>query len=176
MDLRTEIVEAQKARAELFKWKIILVAALGGAALGIAGESHGSREYLLALAPLVCVYVDTLCAHLDLRILIIGAFLRKNSFPRGSEGYMVRKYEQFVEKVRAAENRSNLDPFDLENFALYVTTGLLSLSVVLWGLFKAAPFWQALLLVSSGLAGFGMSFAVNHRFERRARSLRELEP
>ena len=87
MGLRDEIIESQKARADLFKWKIILVAAIGAAVLGVgdplaAGKTAGEddmvskREYLLCLVPLVCVYTDILCAHMNLRIRVIGQFLR----------------------------------------------------------------------------------------------------
>jgi hypothetical protein len=55
MELRDEIIESQKARTDLFKWKIILVAALGAIALGFEGSPQSpqaigptvSREYLL---------------------------------------------------------------------------------------------------------------------------------
>ena len=33
MELRKEIIESEKARADLFKWKFILVAAIGAAVL-----------------------------------------------------------------------------------------------------------------------------------------------
>ena len=80
--MRDEIIESQKARADLFKWKIIPAAAIRAAALGAADPLGGSaragqdemvtkREYLLCLAPLVCVYTDILCAHMNLLIRII---------------------------------------------------------------------------------------------------------
>ena len=64
-DFRTEIVEAQKGRTDLLKWKLILVAALGALGLGINGFSKDAKPALsldlaLCLIPLVCVYVDLL--------------------------------------------------------------------------------------------------------------------
>ena len=40
--LRDEIIESQKARTELMKWKLILVAAIGGASLGIGSNCRRS--------------------------------------------------------------------------------------------------------------------------------------
>jgi hypothetical protein len=67
MELRNEVIESQKARTDLFKGKIILVAAIGAAGLGI-GNTTGKNYNLLCLIPLVCVYVDILCSHMNLRI------------------------------------------------------------------------------------------------------------
>ncbi len=43
MGLRDEIIESQKARADLFKWKIILVAAIGAAVLGVGDPLAGGK-------------------------------------------------------------------------------------------------------------------------------------
>jgi hypothetical protein len=77
MDLRGEIVECSKARIDLFKWKLILVAGLGGTASGVLGTQKFTRpDYLLALIPLVCLYVDLLCWDQTLRIVVIARYLQ----------------------------------------------------------------------------------------------------
>jgi hypothetical protein len=74
-DLRTEIIESEKARSDLLKWKLIGVATLGAAGLGLNNPQQGVRTYfLLPLIPLLCFYADQLCRHLTLRILVIAAF------------------------------------------------------------------------------------------------------
>ncbi len=59
MGLRDEIIESEKARADLMKWKFIAVAAIGAAALGVCvtGSTGDKPEYLMCLVPLVCVYM-----------------------------------------------------------------------------------------------------------------------
>lgn len=62
MGLRDEIIESPKARADLFKWKIILVAAIRAAVLGAADPLGGTAR----------AGQDILCAHMNLRIRVIG--------------------------------------------------------------------------------------------------------
>ncbi len=38
--LRAEIIEAERARADFQKWKLVVVAALGAAALGLQGDKQ----------------------------------------------------------------------------------------------------------------------------------------
>ena len=61
--LRNEIIESQKARTDLMKWKFILVSGLGAAGLGFTGKSDDSTiEHVTILVlcciPFVCAYVD----------------------------------------------------------------------------------------------------------------------
>ncbi len=104
MNLRDEIIESQKARADLFKWKIILVAAIGAAGLGVGApkaEVASKVEYVLCLIPLVCVYTDVLCAHLNLRIRVIGEFLRVTRNRAGlTDEDLNADYEKFAGKAR----------------------------------------------------------------------------
>lgn len=115
--LRTEVIESQKFKSDLLKWKLILAAALGAAALGI-NSSNGTRvPELLALIPCVCVYADIVCYHNDLRVLVIGTFLRRSS----EVDSMWRAYEN-----ECLRNRSL---FALENFAMYWATLVISLAI-----------------------------------------------
>ena len=64
----------------MLKWKLVLVGTLGAAGLGLAGASRhtpGHPELVLCAVPFVSVYVDLLCRHLSLRILVIGRYLRR---------------------------------------------------------------------------------------------------
>lgn len=122
--LRAEVVESQKFVVDLERWKLILVAALGAAALGLGpGSGEGPQrsdrelEILLALIPLVCVYVDVLVYHNGLRILVISHFLQG---PGHGDGF-ARSYERFCGEKRKF--------FFLETYALLATTLFLSVAV-----------------------------------------------
>lgn len=115
--LRSEIVESQKFKVDLMKWKLLLAAGLGAAALGLE-KDHG-MPILLGLVPLVCAYVDVICYHTDLRMLVIARFCR-DELPQAD---LARAYE-----VSCLNSRQ---VFKLENFALFWATFTLSAVVVL---------------------------------------------
>jgi len=149
--LRNEIVESQKARTDLLKWKLILVAVIGAAAFGIGsnvpsqtGSSPSPPVVLLALVPFVCFYVDAVCLHNDIRILLIARFIR-----RGTLGPVATQYERYC-----IENRRH---FSIESVALVVTTTGLSALVALIGLSDwlppaVQPFVREILAIS-GIIG-----------------------
>jgi len=123
--LRTQVVETQKARSDLMKWKLMLVAGLGTVGLGLDAGKVGPWHPVLCLVPFVCVYVDALCAHLSLRIRAIGDFLAAER-PQTPEEEREHYYELFL--------RSDKPPFRLETLALHWSTILLSALVAASGL------------------------------------------
>ena len=75
-----EVIEAQKARSDLLKWKIIVVAALGATGLGLTEkESRPYADLVLGCIPFVCAYIDALCRHLSLRIRVICQFWQQDA-------------------------------------------------------------------------------------------------
>jgi hypothetical protein len=99
VDLRAEIVEAQKAKLDLFKWKLILVAGLGAAASGLVGNHTASHpNFLFALIPLVCIYVDLLCRDQTLRIVVIARYLHLVHLAHDN-ALSETAYETFVNKA-----------------------------------------------------------------------------
>jgi hypothetical protein len=76
--LRKEVIESEKLRANLLRWKLILVAAIGGVGLGLSETELDNTilptPLLICLIPFVGVYVDLLARHLNLRILAIAQF------------------------------------------------------------------------------------------------------
>jgi hypothetical protein len=154
--LRGEIVESQKARIDLLKWKIILIAALGALGLGVGKDAGTGFPSLLGLIPLVCAYVDVVCVHNDLRILVIAAFIRSGSDPDA------KRYEEMCERERWT--------FFLETFSLVGTTVAFSMFVfviarvpsLMQGLFPSGQAWSVnapvaeLLQIAAGL-GFAVS-------------------
>jgi hypothetical protein len=103
--LPDEILESQKTRSSLLKWKLVIVATLGSAGLGLTSGTSNSQIGLLSLIPFVCVYVDLLCTNINLRIILIGRYLAEECSD---------SYELF------AKERRNW--FALEDWALYGST------------------------------------------------------
>lgn len=85
--LRNEIVESEKARIDFLKYKLIVVGAIGVVGLGL--KDQAPYPLVLMLIPLCCLYVDILCYHNTLRILVIGQFLSQNGCP----------YEKFIGSI-----------------------------------------------------------------------------
>lgn len=151
--LRSEIVESIKIRADFLKWKMLLIAVLGAAALGLTSNNHGAPE-LLGFVPLVCAYADILCIHTDLRIFVIAKFLRDG--PDAASAH----YERFCHQERHT--------LGLEQFALVGTTiavSLLVMCVAIWPdripKVGGNPFVMTgaarLFLISMALVGFVFS-------------------
>ena len=115
--LSDEILESQKTRTNLLRWKLIICAILGAAGLGL-GEYSKSTYTLLALIPLACVYVDLLCANTNLRIILIGRYL----------AWEKDSYESFVGRHRIV--------FCLEDWALYGSTYVISILLFIFSLFR----------------------------------------
>ena len=105
MNLRDELVESQKMRIDLFKWKIILIAGLGAGASGVGGVQIQHPALLLSLIPLVCMYVDLLSRDQTLRIVSITQYLKLGGNLEGTEkaitenDTVARTYDAFVAKA-----------------------------------------------------------------------------
>ena len=130
--LREEIIESEKARADLLKWKLIGVAALGATGLGLTEhEGVPGASLLLALIPPVCFYVDLLCRHVSLRIMVIGRYLRLYDATQ-------QPYEAFVQRARDMRNYwgAPVSAFVLEDWALewstYLTCALVLVAGLVW--------------------------------------------
>ncbi len=140
--LREEIIESEKSRIDLLKWKFILIAALGSIGLGIEDNTTIFSRYItLCLIPPVCVYVDLLCKHLNLRILCIAYFIRytKINKPPESSLSLAQEYEQFCCDVRKPkeknknEETNNSKPLCLEDLAQeWSTLIIIGLLIGLW--------------------------------------------
>jgi hypothetical protein len=173
--LRQEIVEAQKVRSELLKWKLILVAALGAVGLGFSNPNIvvPNAYLVLLLIPLVCFYVDLLCKHMSLRMIVIGAFLRFGSKDEDAA------YERFVSEARAMGPRRSMNIFAFEEWALEGSTVVLSLLVMFVGLAPGSlgisiSAIDRYLFIGSGLAGLVLTFLVRFFYKRRVMTLERL--
>ena len=115
--LADEIIESQKTRSDLLKWKFVICAALGGIGFGFANNSGVMSISLLALIPLACLYVDLICTNLNIRIINIGSYFSKIKNDQ---------YERFIGNRRVS--------FSLEDWALYGANYIISVLLVLTGI------------------------------------------
>lgn len=128
-NLRGEIVEAQKSRIDLLKWKLIIVASLMFFSLPIGGGEkslfgHLDSQIGIALVPFVCVYVDILCMHLQIRIIALGAFIGSSDSVDPAE----KKYEESCSRIRGV--------FDMEEWAQVYSTMFICFLVVLCAMYS----------------------------------------
>jgi len=173
-NLRQEIIDAEKTRADFLKWKLVAVAALGAVGLGLSQTLSAVPAYMvLPLIPLICSYADLLCRHLTLRILVIAAYLRLHT-----------NSEQIYEQFAMQEARSKtMNFFAFEDTALEWSTILLSLLIVIVGVFpgllitgqpsKAVFRWFAIL---SGAFAIIFSIRFRQRYAGLCESLDNVKP
>jgi hypothetical protein len=176
-DLREEVIESEKVRSDLLKWKLIITSALGGVGLGFGDHvPENGMPLMLALIPLSCAYVDLQCRHLTMRIQVIGAYSR--SATKAAEG----NYEQFAEECRAMGEGKKLSAFELEDLALEWSTFVLSLLVigfgVVSGIASCGPEWcvsfNALVLTVAGTLGLVLTLIVRGRYRKLLAALKAL--
>jgi hypothetical protein len=127
--LRDELIECDKLRADFLKWKLLLIAVLGGT--GLSGKvldgtmEPGTRTFVLLLIPFVCVYADLLCLQNGLRVFSIRRFISGLS-NAASEVEPSILYEQ---KLGDGIN----SVYSMEAFALYWSTLLVDVMVAMGG-------------------------------------------
>ena len=158
--LRDEILEAQKMRADLIKWKLVLVAGLSAAGLGLH-DAQRKVALLLCLIPFVCVYVDIVARHLNLRIHVIAEYLRRQTGDPDSA------YEVFA-GLMAKKN-----VFTLETGVLWYSTLFLSLMVILagYGMWGELSIRDSVLFMLSGLFGIAAAPTVDVIYRRKLKAI-----
>jgi hypothetical protein len=176
--LRSEIVESEKNRVDFLKYKLVAVAALGAVGLGLKGSGGPpfDPQYILCIIPFVCIYVDALCCHNTLRILVIAKYLEINGDP----------YEAYI----ARGGKQMRDVFGLEDWGLNWSTLLLTISLGVWGLAnllgwslaKIVPSFASYhdisnpvaggLFLSVGILGTIASFILKNLFKRHELTIR----
>jgi hypothetical protein len=179
--LRDEILEAQKIRADLVKWKLISVAGIGAAALGLKNLSIEEPLLLFSLIPFACLYVDAETRHLNLRMLVIAAFIRQQDKENNT---WCKLYEEYVHsQVRDKEIvvfHQKFKIFSLEDLILQNSTIFLSCLILIAGFvhvhndkyshldfdshFLSLKFF---MLFGSGIVGILFSLII-HRFFNKA--------
>jgi hypothetical protein len=187
MDFRDEIVEGLKARADLYKWKIILVAGLGAAGSGLVGTSHKSQwGYLLALIPWICAYVDLLSKDQTLRIVALTRYLYLVSRVENKK----ENYLEYVAFVREADTmphsslwagleilrsriklvitrKSTTSAYAFEALAQHWSTVALAFGVIVWGWVLGLGCRVGLMLFFNSFAALIVSLIVYLAYVRR---------
>jgi len=175
--LRTELVEAQKARTDFIRWKLLFVGTLGAIGLGLTtSKAVPNAELVLCCIPFVCAYVDTMCLHFSLRVVIIGEFLRRND----DVDAQLSRYESFVDLTRtmhASDGAPQIDAFALQNMlipgsTLVINIALLGLAVM-FGLQQDSPHNGMLIGLTAAL-GIGASMWIEHAYQRRKNAIRDV--
>lgn len=170
---KTEIVEAENGRNELLKWKLIIVAALSAVSLSIGeafraqnDKTHSYVHLAVCLIPLVCVYVDLLCKHLQMRILVISRFFQDCQIDESStiksEITSFKNYEKFCEQVRFV--------FSLEDWAQTGSTYLICLLVIGTSFFKYGTV-EFYIILFSGITGLAITLLIDYSYRRKKNRL-----
>jgi len=163
--LRDEIVEAQKIRADLIKWKLILVAAIGSAGLGLKGNPNDDIKLLLCLIPFVCVYVDIAARHLNLRMHVIAEFMRRQTRAGETESCWNVYYEEY------AKTMHEKGVFALETGVLRYSTIFLSILVITAAFYGPVSAKSLALFGLSGLFGIVVAVRLESIYEKKLKCI-----
>src|SRR5262244_3696018 len=173
--LRTDVIELQKARSDLLKWKLLIVAGVGGVALGLSGQDQkiGNVRLALVVIPVACAYVDLLCRHLSLRITTVRIFIAN----RKDESSILHEFEGFYSRV----SEDVWSGHSLESLALIGSTLLLCLAVVPVGILVGpsprswCP-WKLPegLFYASSLFGILLASWIDFRHKKLRKGIKEL--
>jgi len=156
--LRTEIIESQKARIDLLKYKLLAVATLGAIGLGFGQSQHGKidSDLVLLIIPLVCIYIDLLCWHNTLRILVIGRFLSH---------YHKDLYEKYISSLDRYTPKKGYF-YELEDFALSWSTILVSFLLIIYPIIIKHNLPKISLFFICGSVGIVLSIIFLNYYKR----------
>lgn len=166
-NLLTEIHDAQRARQDLLKWKLLVVSVLGGYGLGFSGESRNENAPLvLGLIPFASVYIDLLCRNLSIRSKSIAHFLAAEAERADSmlEARYARFYYQHVSKKRGPA---------LESLALIWSTVFLCAGTLASGTLLASSWGQQAFIAGSGLVGIALALRVEKQYQAQKQAIAE---
>lgn len=178
--LRQEIIETQKARSELIKWKLLLVSALAAAGLGFAESgSDNNKEVLLCCIPFVCVYVDAQYVNLSLRIMGIATFFRDVA-PYVGVNQALIEYENMMFFARGNKPRASnkLGRHGTQSWLVRMSSILFSGLVAVYGAvsLKWPPselsMWLKVAMICFGTGGVVFHICL-FRYNRRRRKIIE---
>jgi hypothetical protein len=162
--LREEVMQSQQARIDLLKYKLVATAALGAVGLGFnAFEVNNFKidpDYVLCIIPFLCIYVDLLCWHNNLRIFVIARFL----------DYHNDSYENYLSKMGQSTPRKKAGYFfELEDFALHWSSIVVSLLLFCYGCYflgAQQPTVQGCAFIAVGVAGITVSRLIQKSYTK----------
>lgn len=155
--ISNEIIESQKARSDLLKWKLVVVATLGTLGLGVSTNLN-KMELALCFIPMVCAYIDALCLHLNLRIYSIGQWHRLEIAKGLDPEY---KYMQLYEKFTTLAYDSGA--YQLEKVTIYVSSLIINTLVAFspWILVGDITLLNKTVISVFGIIGVIFTFILN---------------
>ncbi len=172
--LRLEIIESQKERTNLIKWKLIMIAALGGTGLGFTKSGTiPNAEYILCCIAIVCAYADIQCRNLSLRIFGISIFLRTIPVKESEKSYFA-EYGDFLEEVRkkAFEKGGLFKNQTLESLVIVGTSILLSIILLLYAIIRHES--SSIAIGVSAICGILFAIWLYKNFQKRSMILKEV--
>jgi len=98
--LKEEINETTQSEHDFDKWKLIVVAAIGAAALGMGKDASENHYWLMLCIPFVCAYIDLHSYQLQTKIMIIARFIREH----GEEDATLQNYEKICYQLHETGN------------------------------------------------------------------------
>ena len=169
--LRQEIQQSQQRRADLIKWKLVLVSVLGATGLGLTNSPNVPyAELVLCGIPFVCTYVDLLCQHHALNLVVIGEFIRSQE--SGSDIAEV-KYEKFSLAVRQIPLKKRMvSAYDLERINIIWSSIVFSASIVVYAAIQ--PKLTTIPIVLAGCFGVILSLWVQKMYRIRRDVVRRM--
>jgi hypothetical protein len=171
-------MQAHKARDDLLRWKLVIIAVLGATGLGLQRQPKSPLVPLVLCAiPLACAYVDLLCVQLWLRMEVVGTYLQKKGKAEAAKNKIIT-YEEFVLEARnmrkapdKAPDKKGIDVFRLEHWALFGSTIILSIIVIVFGWLQKS---DRMYYYASGILGSVMSVGTFWAYYIRNKALRHV--
>jgi len=153
--LKQEIMQAIEAEHDFAKWKLIVVAALGAAALGLGkdgkSQSPHYEHWLLPIIPFACAYIDLQTYQCLNRIMVIARFIRtyrKDDPTMGNGDRAMQRYEDFCAQARGTQAFFSLG--SRANFAASLIASVVAAGAFFW---LVCDFWPLGGLVTSFTIG-----------------------
>jgi hypothetical protein len=123
--LKQEINQTIESEHDFAKWKLIVVAALGGAALGL-NKTDLAQPWLILFIPFACAYIDLHLSQYQARMLVLAHFIRCYRFGSAAQDKdeTLPRYEDYCNRLR----KSKRHIFDLGQLASLIASLGLSIS------------------------------------------------
>ncbi len=175
--LRQELIETQKARSELIKWKLLLVSALGATGLGFSKNDSNNilnAEVLLCCIPFVCAYVDAQLENLSLRIMGIAIFFRQTGSSIGIEKCYI-KYEEYMAFAREMllKTHHRLGRHSPQSWLIRSSSIVFSLFLIIYSITSfiihgnQSRIWLTISMIVSGIIGIVFTLYLFHHGKDR---------
>ena len=159
--LYTQLQSAQESRAQLMRWKLVVIAGIGAPALGFTGiKANVSSHLALAVIQLACLYIDVMCRELSIRSKRVSTFLSN----REHSDKFAKDFETFY--------RSTKRGFSLESFALIGSTVVSSILVGIIGFVLSSEWLYRVVFAISTASGLAGSFVIHILYGNRLKRIR----